>query len=77
MEIGRRLKEIYHKALQRFAPFLIYVHNHPAGNPEPSEEDKKFTRQLIKAGEILSIKALDHIIIGNDGYFSFLDAGLI
>ena len=69
------LREIYHKALQSFAPFLICVHNHPAGNPEPSTEDKKFTRQLIKAGEILSVKALDHIIIGNDDYFSFLDAG--
>ncbi len=71
------LREIYHKALQNFAPFLICVHNHPAGNPEPSPEDRKFTRQLVKAGEILSVKALDHIIIGNNDYFSFLDAGLI
>ncbi|MDD5154936.1 MAG: DNA repair protein RadC [Candidatus Omnitrophica bacterium] len=71
------LREIYHRALQSFAPFLICVHNHPAGNPEPSAEDKKFTQQLIKAGEVLSVKALDHIIIGNGRYFSFLDAGLI
>ncbi|MFA5114810.1 MAG: DNA repair protein RadC [Candidatus Omnitrophota bacterium] len=71
------LREICHKALQNFAPSLICVHNHPSGNPAPSPEDKKFTRELIKAGEILSIKALDHIIIGNDDYFSFSDAGII
>lgn len=71
------LREIYHKALQHFAPFLICVHNHPAGDPRPSEEDKKFTRKLIAADEILLIKALDHIIIGNNNYFSFADEGLI
>ncbi len=71
------LREVFHKALQNFAPFLICVHNHPSGDPKPSAEDRKFTRQLVKAGEILSIKALDHLIVGKEGYFSFLDAGLI
>lgn len=71
------LREIYHRALQYFAPFLICAHNHPAGDPRPSEQDKKFTRKLIAAGEILSIKTLDHIIIGNNNYFSFADEGLI
>ncbi|MFA5355793.1 MAG: DNA repair protein RadC [Candidatus Omnitrophota bacterium] len=71
------LREIFHKALQSFAPFVICCHNHPSGNPQPSEEDKKFTSQMVKAGEILSIKILDHIIIGNDVYYSFSDAGLI
>jgi DNA repair protein RadC len=71
------LQEIYHKALQNFAPFLICCHNHPSGNPQPSPQDKRFTEQLVKAGEILAIKTLDHIIIGNNGYFSFSDAGLI
>ena len=71
------LREIYHQALQSFAPFLICCHNHPSGNSQPSPEDKKFTCQLVKAGEILSIKTLDHIIIGDNGYFSFSDAGLI
>jgi len=71
------LREIYHKALQGFAPSLICVHNHPSGNPQPSPEDKEFTRELIKAGEMLCLQALDHVIIGNDDYFSFADAGLI
>ncbi|MFA5156633.1 MAG: DNA repair protein RadC [Candidatus Omnitrophota bacterium] len=71
------LREIYHKALQNFAPFLICSHNHPSGDPEPSEEDKKFTRELVAAGEILSVKPLDHIIIGDNDYFSFADEGLI
>ncbi len=76
-QINPLLREIFHKALQSFAPFLICVHNHPSGDPQPSAQDRKFTSQLVKAGEILSVKALDHIIIGNDNYFSFLDAGLI
>jgi DNA repair protein RadC len=76
-QIKPLLREIYHKALQNFAPFLICVHNHPSGDPQPSEEDKKFTQELITAGEILLVKTLDHIIIGNDDYFSFADGGLI
>ena len=76
-QITPLLREIFHKALQNFAPFLICVHNHPSGDPQPSEEDKKFTRQLVKTGEILLVRALDHIIIGNNSYFSFADGGLI
>ncbi|MDD4894277.1 MAG: DNA repair protein RadC [Candidatus Omnitrophica bacterium] len=76
-QVSPLLREIFHKALQNFAPFLICCHNHPSGNSQPSPEDKKFTQQLIKAGETLSIKTLDHIIIGGDGYFSFSDEGLI
>lgn len=76
-QVNPLLREIFHKALQSFAPFIICVHNHPCGDPQPSAQDRKFTRQLVKTGEILSVKVLDHIIIGNDDYFSFLDAGLI
>lgn len=47
------------------------MHNHPSGNPEPSDDDIAITKQLIKAGEILEIEVLDHIIIGNKRYFSF------
>ncbi len=76
-QVNPLLREIFHKALQSFAPFLICCHNHPSGNFQPSPEDKKFTQELAKTGETLSIKTLDHIIIGADGYFSFSDAGLI
>ena len=71
------IREIFQKALQDFAVFIICVHNHPAGNPQPSQEDKEFTRQLVQAGKILLIDTLDHIIIGDNSYFSFADEGLI
>lgn len=69
------IREIFQKALQNFAVSIICVHNHPSGNPLPSREDKMFTKELLKAGGVLQIKLLDHIIIGNEGYFSFADKG--
>lgn len=71
------IREILQKALQNFASSVICVHNHPSGEPAPSAEDKAFTQKLAAAGEILQIKVLDHIIIGNDTYFSFADKGMI
>lgn len=71
------IREVFQRALQQFASFIICVHNHPSGNPQPSQEDKEFTQALIQAGEILLVKCLDHIIIGNGEYFSFCDEGLI
>jgi len=71
------IREIYQRALQDMAVSIICVHNHPSGNPLPSREDKQFTRVLFTAGESLSVKCLDHIIIGNGRYFSFSDKGLI
>lgn len=65
------IREIMHKALQNFAASIICVHNHPSGNPHPSKEDKEFTKRLIKASEIMDVELLDHIIIGNDIYYSF------
>ncbi len=71
------IREVYQKALRDFASFIICVHNHPSGDPRPSCEDKRFTRVLAAAGECLSLKCLDHIIIGNGKFFSFSDKGLI
>jgi len=71
------IREVYQKAMQEFASFIICVHNHPSGNPRPSRQDRQFTRALVAAGESLSIKCLDHIIIGNGDYFSFSDRGII
>ena len=71
------IREIFQKALQDFAAFIICVHNHPSGNPQPSQEDKEFTQELVQVGKILLINALDHIIIGDNRYFSFADKGLI
>ncbi|MCK4520034.1 MAG: DNA repair protein RadC [Candidatus Omnitrophica bacterium] len=71
------IREIFQKALQNFAVFIICVHNHPSGKPAPSDEDKEFTKELCAAGEVLQIKVLDHIIIGNTSYFSLADEGFI
>jgi len=70
-------REIMKKALLYNAAGLIFVHNHPSGDPTPSENDKEITRELVKAGEVMQIKVLDHIIIGENKYFSFAEAGLI
>jgi len=71
------IREIFQNALQHFAAFIICVHNHPSGDPRPSEEDKKFTQELVRIGQVLLIKCLDHVIVGDDNYFSFSDEGLI
>ena len=70
-------REVVAGAIKNTATGLIFVHNHPSGNPEPSESDKEVTRDLVYAGRIMQIKVLDHIIIGDNRYFSFAGAGLI
>ena len=70
-------REIIQSAVKHNAAALIFVHNHPAGNPQPSDNDKHITQDLVFAGNIVQIKVLDHIIIGENRYFSFADAGLI
>jgi len=67
------IREIFHKAIQYFAASIVCVHNHPSGDSKPSLEDKRFTQELIQAGKILQIKVLDHIIIGDNKYYSFTD----
>lgn len=70
-------REIIEKALEHNAVSLIFVHNHPSGGTDPSQSDKDLTRDLIFAAGTVGIKVLDHLIIGNDRYFSFAGAGLI
>jgi DNA repair protein RadC len=69
--------EIMKLALNYNAAGLVFVHNHPSGDPGPSGEDKNLTRKLVWASQMLSIQVLDHIIIGNNVYYSFADEGLI
>jgi len=71
------VREIIHAALQKFAAAVICVHNHPSANIAPSPEDKKFTGELSAAGKLMGIKVLDHIIIGDNAYFSFADEGVM
>ncbi|MCK4402187.1 MAG: DNA repair protein RadC [Dehalococcoidia bacterium] len=70
-------REIIERAIKNNATALIFAHNHPSGNPEPSDNDKQITRDLVFAGNIMQIKVLDHIIIGDNRYFSFADEKLI
>jgi DNA repair protein RadC len=70
-------REIVKSALGHHAASLIFVHNHPTGIPEPSDSDKEITRDLVFAGETIQLGILDHIIIGDNRFFSFADAGLI
>ena len=72
-----RPREIVESAMKHNATRLIFAHNHPAGDPKPSKSDKQLTRDMVFMGMILQIKVLDHIIIGDDRYFSFADEGLI
>ena len=70
-------REVIESAIKYNAVSLIFVHNHPSGNPEPSRNDEQVTRDLVFAGSIMQIRVLDHIIIGENRYYSFAGEGLI
>jgi len=70
-------REVVTLALENRAAALVFVHNHPSGDPTPSSEDRKLTRDLVWASQLLMIQVLDHVIIGNNTYYSFADEGLI
>jgi len=70
-------REIVESAIKHNAAGLIFAHNHPAGDPTPSQSDKQLTRDLVFMGMILQIKVLDHIVVGKNTYFSFADEGKI
>lgn len=70
-------REVFKAAILANAAGIIVSHNHPSGNITPSEDDMKTTKRLCDAGTILGITVLDHIIVGEDDYFSFKAQGLI
>lgn len=70
-------REALKAAIKESAASVVFVHNHPSGDPEPSKEDIQITSRLSEAGNIVGIKILDHIIIGNDKYVSFKDRGIM
>lgn len=70
-------REVFKRAISKSSSNIILVHNHPSGDPTPSEADKKITRRLLDAGEIIGIKVIDHIIIGNGKYLSFKEKGIL
>ncbi|HLG21920.1 MAG TPA: DNA repair protein RadC [Candidatus Manganitrophaceae bacterium] len=70
-------REVFNPAVRDSAASVIFLHNHPSGDPAPSPEDIQMTRRLAEAGEVMGIEVLDHVIIGADDYFSFSDAGYL
>lgn len=70
-------REVFRDAISDNAHSIILIHNHPTGDPSPSKEDIKLTKNLLEASKIIGIDILDHIIIGDNKYFSFLEEGLL
>ena len=70
-------REVFEPAIRHFASSVVIAHNHPSDNPEPSEEDIKLTETLIRAGKLLDIDLLDHVIITDIGYTSFKEKGIM
>ncbi|WP_144440635.1 RadC family protein [Limnochorda pilosa] len=70
-------REVFKEAIKRSAAAVILAHNHPSGDPEPSDPDLGITRRLCRAGEILGIDVADHIVVAQEGYVSFRARGLL
>ena len=70
-------KLIFMAALKSNACCLILSHNHPSGNLKPSQADEALTRKISEAGKLLDIQVIDHVIVTNEGYYSFADQGLL
>jgi len=70
-------REVFKDAITHSAASVVLAHNHPSGDPEPSEDDLKITKKLVDSGKILGIEVIDHIIIAKNGFKSLANEGLI
>ena len=70
-------REVFAEAIKNKAASVIFSHNHPSGDPEPSEDDIVMTKRLVEAGKILGIEVVDHIIVTKNGFSSFKEKSLI
>jgi DNA repair protein RadC len=70
-------RELFIEALQKNAVAIVIMHNHPSGDPTPSQEDIITTNRIKNAGNLIGIELLDHIIIGNNCYISFRETGML
>ncbi len=70
-------REVYNPVIRESAAAVIFVHNHPSGDPAPSPEDIEITRRLKQVGEVMGVRVLDHVVIGRDRYYSFSDRGIL
>lgn len=71
------VRDIFMKALEQKAVYVMLLHNHPSGDPTPSREDITATKQIREAGELLQIPLLDHIVIGDGVYFSMVERNML
>jgi len=70
-------REVFKEAIQSLSSSIILVHNHPSGNPEPSDADIDITKRILETGRIVGIDVLDHIIVANNNSFSFKEKGIL
>jgi len=70
-------KVVFSACLRNGAPAVILVHNHPSGDPTPSRDDLDLTERMVRAGRVIGVRVLDHLIVGREGFASLADAGLI
>lgn len=70
-------REVFNPAIRDSAAAIVVIHNHPSGDPYPSPEDIDLTKRLVATGEILGIKVLDHVVVGDGSYYSFADRQLL
>jgi DNA repair protein RadC len=70
-------REVFEPAVRNIAAQIILAHNHPSGDPEPSEDDLEITKRLVESGKILGIEVIDHIIVTKSGFLSLKERNLI
>jgi DNA repair protein RadC len=68
-------RDVFREAIRRNAAAVVLVHNHPSGDPEPSRDDLELTRRLHRAGALVGIEVLDHVIVAKGGYVSLRERG--
>lgn len=71
VEVGPR--EVFRAALRLAAAGIVLVHNHPSGDPSPSDEDREITRRVREAGKLLGVPVVDHVVVASRGFYSFAD----
>lgn len=68
-------REVFRRAVREAAAAVLFVHNHPSGDPTPSDEDRRLTERLVEAGRILGIRVLDHVVVARRGHVSLMEGG--
>ena len=70
-------REVFHRAVKLMAASIILVHNHPSGDPAPSQEDMELTKKMVEAGKVMDIAVVDHVIVGKGKYVSLKEKGVL